>query len=302
MDISITNVQLDLGAGRRGTDMGPSAIHVAGLVPQLRRLGHTVVDVVSFGAESSFENADAGDPHARFLPQIHDVCTRIADRVEADALAGRFPLVLGGDHAQAIGTVSGLARAWRRRQGRVGLLWVDAHTDMNTPDTTQSGNIHGMPLAALLGYGPTDLVGIAGDEPALRPEHVAILGVRDVDRSETAVVHDARVRVYTMSELDERGTAVCVREALEHISKGTVGVHLSFDLDGVDPQDAPGVGTPVPGGLTVRESHLVCEAAARSARLLGMEMVELNPTLDVRNKTGELAVWLILSALGKTIL
>jgi arginase len=302
MDISITNVQLDLGAGRRGTDMGPSAIHVAGLVPQLRRLGHTVADVVSFGAESSFESADAGDPHARFLPEIRQVCTRIADRVEADALGGRFPLVLGGDHAQAIGTVSGLARAWRRQRKRVGLLWIDAHTDMNTPDTTVSGNIHGMPLAALLGYGPAELVAIAGDEPALRPEHVAILGVRDVDRSETAVVHDARVRVYTMSELDERGTAVCVREAIEHVSKGTVGLHLSFDLDGVDPQDAPGVGTPVPGGLTVRESHLVCEAAARSGRLLGMEMVELNPTLDVRNKTGELAVWLILSALGKTIL
>jgi arginase len=302
MDIAITNVRLDLGAGRRGTDMGPSAMHVAGLVPKLRDLGHTIGDVVSFGADTPVEPADEGDPRARFLPEILGVCARVADRVEQDVIAGRFPLVLGGDHAQAIGTVSGLARAWRRKRQRVGLLWIDAHTDMNTPDTTQSGNIHGMPLAALLGYGPRDLVRLAGDEPALLPQHVAILGVRDVDRHETAVVTDAHIRVYTMSELDERGTAVCVREAIEHVTRDTAGLHLSFDLDGVDPTDAPGVGTPVPGGLTIRESHLVCEAAARSGKLLGMEMVELNPTLDVRNKTGELAVWLILSALGKTIL
>jgi arginase len=173
---------------------------------------------------------------------------------------------------------------------------------MNTPDTTTSGNIHGMPLAALLGHGPRELVAIAGEEPALRPENVAIIGVRDVDRSETSLVTRAGVKVYTMSDLDERGTAACVREAFQLVSKGTAGVHLSFDLDGVDPQDAPGVGTPVPGGLTVRESHLICESAARTGRLVGMEMVELNPTLDVRNQTGELAVWLIQSAMGKTIL
>jgi arginase len=301
MELSITNVHLDLGAGRRGTDMGPSAMHVAGLVPRLRALGHQVVDVTSIGG-NSFESSDAGDPRARFLPEIARVCSRIAQRVEADVLAGRIPLVLGGDHAQAIGTISGMARALRRRGERFGVVWVDAHTDMNTPETTISGNIHGMPLAALLGFGPRDLVAIAGDEPALRPDQVAIVGVRDVDHSETSLVTRTGVRAYTMSELDERGTAACVREAFELVSRGTAGVHLSFDLDGVDPQDAPGVGTPVPGGLTVRESHLICETAARTGRLLGMEMVELNPTLDVRNKTGELAVWLILSALGKTIL
>jgi arginase len=301
MDISITNVHLDLGAGRRGTDMGASAMHVAGLVPNLRSIGHNVVDVASMGA-SSFESIDAGDPHARFLPEITRLCTRIANRVEVDVLAGRFPLVLGGDHAQAIGTISGLARAFRTRGERIGVVWVDAHTDMNTPETTLSGNIHGMPLAALLGFGPRELVAISGDEPALRPEHVAIIGIRDVDRSETSLVSRLGIKTYTMSDLDERGTANCVREAFEHVSRGTSGVHLSFDLDGVDPQDAPGVGTPVPGGLTVRESHLICESAARTGRLIGMEMVELNPTLDVRNKTGELAVWLIQSALGKTIL
>lgn len=302
MELSITNVHLDLGAGRRGTDMGASAIHVAGLVPQLRGLGHHVVDVSSVGAGSSFENTDVGNPRARFLDEITRICRQIADRVESDVLAGRLPLVLGGDHAQAIGTISGIARAYRKRGQRVGVVWVDAHTDMNTPESTISGNIHGMPLAALLGYGPSELVSIAGDEPALLPEHVAIIGVRDVDRSETSLVAKTGVRVYTMSDLDERGTAVCVREAFERVSTGTSGVHLSFDLDGVDPQDAPGVGTPVPGGLTVRESHLICETAARSRKLVGMEMVELNPTLDVRNRTGELAVWLILSALGKEIL
>lgn len=281
--------------------MGPSAMHVAGLVPHLKALGHRVVDVASVSGATSFENSEPGDPKARFLPTIERTCREIADRVEADVEAGRFPLVLGGDHAQAIGTISGLARAYRRRGQRVGVVWVDAHTDMNTPDTTVSGNIHGMPLASLLGYGPPELVRIAGEEPALRPENVAIIGVRDVDRSETSLVTRTGVRVFTMSELDERGTALCVREAFEHVSKASGGVHLSFDLDGVDPEDAPGVGTPVPGGLTLRESHLICELAA-ARRLIGMEMVELNPTLDERNKTGELAVWLIQSAMGKTIL
>lgn len=300
MDLSITNVHLDLGAGRRGTDMGASAMHVAGLVPRLRALGHTV-EVASLDP-TTFEAGDPGRPNARFLGEITRICTRLAARVEADVLAGRVPLVLGGDHAQAIGTISGLARAYRQRGQRIGVVWVDAHTDMNTPDTTISGNIHGMPLATLLGYGPPELVALAGEEPALLPEHVAIIGVRDVDAAETALVAKTGVRAYTMSELDDRGTSACVREAFELVSRGTVGVHLSFDLDGVDPQDAPGVGTPVPGGLTVRESHLICETAARSRRLVGMEMVELNPTLDQQNKTGELAVWLILSALGKTIL
>ncbi len=302
MQVSITNVHLDLGAGRRGTDMGPSAIHVAGLVPQLAGIGHEVVKVEPIES-LGFENAgDAGSPQARFLEPIRRTCSLLADKVEADVESGLVPLVLGGDHAQAIGTISGLARAYRRRGERVGVLWIDAHTDMNTPETTVSGNIHGMPLAALLGYGPDSLVALSGDEPALRPEDVAILGVRDVDRTEASLVGRTGVRVYTMSEIDERGMASCAREALERVTRHTVGVHLSFDLDGVDPREAPGVGTPVPGGLTIRESHLVCETVADSGKLVGMEMVELNPTLDERNRTGHLAVWLILSAMGKTIL
>lgn len=301
MRVSITNVHLDLGAGRRGTDMGSSAMHVARLVPRLLELGHEVIDPADIET-LSFESHDSGDPSARFLAEITRTCTQLADRVENDVMAGRFPLVLGGDHAQAIGTISGLSRAWRKRGERIGVIWVDAHTDMNTPETTISGNVHGMPLAALLGHGPSSLVDIAGEEPALRPEDVALIGIRDVDAPEQGLVKETGVRVYTMSELDDRGTSVCVKEALARVLENTAGVHLSFDLDGVDPVDAPGVGTPVPGGLTIRESHLICESMARSRKLLGMEMVELNPTLDVRNKTGELAVWLILSALGKTIL
>jgi arginase len=300
MKIAISNVHLDLGAGRRGTDMGPSAMHVAGLVPRLRELGHEIVDVEALG--SSQEQGDPGAPNARFLQVIHRICSRLADRVEANVRNGVFPLVLGGDHSQAIGTISGMARAWRSSGRRLGVFWVDAHTDMNTPDSSPSGNIHGMPLATLLGRGAPELVAIAGEQPALHPEDVVVFGARDVDAAESAVVRDLGVRVYTMSELDQRGTALCAAEALAHVRRFTDGVHLSFDLDGVDPTDAPGVGTPVPGGLSLRESHLLCELLNQSGCVVGMEMVELNPTLDERNRTGQLAVWLILSALGKNIL
>ena len=302
MRIQLTNVHLDLGAGRRGTDMGPSAIHVAGLVPALKRLGHDISELGSIGSES-FEAQDPGAENLRLLPEITRVCTRLADRVEAGVDGGAFPLVLGGDHSVAIGTVSGMSRALRRRGQRMGILWIDAHTDMNTPGTSPSGNIHGMPLACLLGHGPEALTRAMSPEgPALNPRDVAIIGVRDVDSSEVALVKQLGVRVYTMSELDARGTAVCVREAIEHVLAETVGVHLSFDLDGVDPSEAPGVGTPVPGGLNLRESHLVCEMVAQTRKLLGMEVVELNPTQDVMNKTGKLSVWLIESALGKSIM
>ena len=299
--IAIGNVHLDLGAGRRGVDMGPSAIHLAGLVPALTALGHQVME--SFDVEVvGPELMDPGLPNARFLTQITDVCARLADRVEQHLDLGHFPVVLGGDHSVAIGTISGLARHWRRRGESIGVVWVDAHTDMNTPESSPSGNIHGMPLAVLLGRGHPSLVGIAGDQPALDPRKVCVIGARDVDSSERKIVADLGVRVYTMSELDDRGTAACVREAIAIASEGTVGVHLSFDLDGVDPEHAPGVGTQVPGGLSLRESHLVCEKLAQTGKLLGIEMVELNPVLDHQNVTGRLAVWLILSALGKTIL
>lgn len=301
LQISIGNVHLDLGAGRRGVDMGPSAIHLAGLKSGMQELGHRVMETFTI-AVAIPEMSEPGNPDARYLPEIADACRRLADRVELLMEQGRFPVVLGGDHSVAIGTISGIARYWRKRGRRIGVVWVDAHTDMNTPGSSPSGNIHGMPLAVLLGYGAPELVAIAGDQPALDPRHVCILGARDIDTSERDLVRQSGVRVYTMSELDERGTANCVREAVERACDGTVGVHLSFDLDGVDPAHAPGVGTPVPGGLNLRESHLICEKMAETEKLIGVEMVELNPVLDSENRTGKLAVWLILSALGKTIL
>ncbi len=299
--IAIGNVHIDLGAGRRGVDMGPSAIHLAGLVPELRSLGHDVVETFEVEVLTP-EMTAAGNSNARYLEVIADACGRLADRVEAHLDAGRFPVVLGGDHSVAIGTISGMARHYRKRGLDVGVVWVDAHTDMNTPETSPSGNIHGMPLAVLLGHGPPELTALAGGAPALRPEHVAVIGARSVDPGERDLVRRTGVRVFTMSELDERGTATCVREAIEIAGRASAGIHLSFDLDGVDPEHAPGVGTPVPGGLNLRESHLVCEKIAYTRRLIGIEMVELNPVLDIGNRTGEFAVWLVASALGKTIL
>ncbi|MBU6509966.1 MAG: arginase [Gammaproteobacteria bacterium] len=299
--ITITNVHLDLGAGRRGTDMGSSAMHVAGVVPALEKLGHKVVGIHNLG-QISQEAAAVGDPHLRYLGVISEVCHELADRVEHSLDIGEFPLLLGGDHSQAIGSVAGVSRHLKRQGKSLGVLWVDAHTDMNTPETSPSGNIHGMPLAVLLGHGPEELTGICGDGPALNPEHVVIFGVRSVDRDEARLVKQTGVRVFTMSEIDARGAGACMEEAMGILNRASGGIHLSYDLDGSDPSVAPGTGTPVPGGLNFRESHLVCETIARSKRLLSMEVVELNPILDIENRTGKFAVWLIQSALGRTIL
>ena len=301
MDIAITNVHLDLGAGRRGTDMGPSAIHVAQLIPRLKALGHTIPSITSIGSKSS-EALEIGAENARFLEHILSICNRIQTEVISNVTNGHFPLVLGGDHSQAIGTISGLGKCFRNQGKNLGVIWVDAHTDMNTPQTTPSGNIHGMPLSTLLGYGHPQLTALNGSHPALKPEHVAIIGARDVDTKEIPLVKELGVLVYTMNDLDRRGAATCFAEAIDLIGQRTDGIHLSFDLDGVDPKEAPGVGTPVPGGLSLRESHLLCEMLCETQKLIGMEVVELNPTLDIANQTGRLAVWLIQSALGKTIL
>jgi arginase len=299
--IRITNVHLDLGAGRRGTDMGSSAMHVAGVVAALEKLGHKVVGMHNIG-QIAMEAAEIGDKHARYLGVISEVCRDLAGTVEDTMDKGEFPLVLGGDHSQAIGTIAGIAKHLRRQGKELGVFWCDAHTDMNTPDTSPSGNIHGMPLSVLLGRGPKELTAISGRAPALKPENVVIFGVRQVDSREAAVVKELGVRVYTMSEIDARGASACLEEAMGILSKASGGIHLSYDLDGSDPTVAPGVGTPVPGGLNFRESHLVCEVVAKTGKLVGMEVVELNPTMDVENKTGKFAVWLIQSALGRTIL
>jgi len=299
--LALISVSIDLGAGRRGVDMGPSALRIAGLTEQLKEIGY---DVRESGAvyASGPESTVLGESRTRFLSEITDVCERSHAIVRTVLDDGCFPLILGGDHSLSIGTVSAVAAHYRARDERVGLIWVDAHTDMNTPETTPSGNIHGMSLAVLTGRGPERLVQLGGDLPAVRPENVCVIGARDIDEREKETVRAQGVRVFTMSEIDERGIATCVDEAIDRASAGTAGFHLSFDLDGIDPMVAPGVGTPVAGGMTYREAHLVCEKAARSDRVLSLEVVELNPVLDSENRTGRLGVGLVLSALGKTIL
>ena len=301
-EVAIVTVSIDLGAGRRGVDMGPSAIRIAGLTDMLVGLGYKVREAGMVTA-SGPEMTPQGETRTRYLAEITDVSRRSFEIVTNVLAEGAFPLVLGGDHSLSIGTVSALAAYLARSDESLGLLWIDAHTDMNTPETTPSGNIHGMSLAILTGQGgPDELQSMAGFVPAVHPGNVCILGARDVDLLEREVVKDSGVRVFTMSEIDERGMAACMDEALARVTSGTAGFHLSFDLDAIDPLLAPGVGTPVAGGLTYREAHLVCEKIARSRKALAAELVELNPVLDAENRTGKLGVGLMSSVLGKTIL
>ncbi len=300
--VCILGVPMDLGASHRGTDMGPSALRIAGLGPALRRLGLMVERDRDVMVPAMETRPEAGASSHRFLEEISHVCTRLAARVLAVREAGILPLVLGGDHSIAMGTVAGLA-AWCRRSGaELGLVWFDAHGDMNTPETSPSGNIHGMPLAHLLGRGVPGLAEIGGFAPKVRPEKVALVGVRELDGLERRLLRDSGIRVFTMREIDERGMGPVAEEAAAVVTEGTAGFHLSFDVDGLDPAVAPGVGTPVPGGVSYREAHLLLEVLADTRRLLGMEVVELNPILDERNRSAEVVRQLVLSALGKSIL
>jgi arginase len=301
-EVAIVTVSMDLGAGRRGVDMGPSAIRIAGLTAMLTELGYRVREVGAVTAIGP-EMAPEGETRTRYLPEITDVARRSFQLVREALGAGALPIVLGGDHSISIGTAAALAAHHAESDEGIGLIWVDAHADMNTPETTPSGNIHGMSLAILTGRGgPDALQSLAGFVPAMHPGNVCILGARDLDDPEKTTVRSSGIRVFTMSEIDERGMAACVDEAIARATSGTAGFHLSFDLDAIDPMVAPGVGTPVAGGLTYREAHLVCEKVARSGKLLGAEIVELNPVLDAENRTGRLAVGLLASVLGKTIL
>jgi arginase len=298
--VGLLSVSIDLGAGRRGVDMGPSALRLADLVPRIEALGYTVVEAGAVHAAGP-EVSDAGESRARFLPEIQSVCDQTRNRVLEILDAGHFPLVLGGDHSLTMGSASAVAEFHRRRGESVGLIWVDAHTDMNTPEITPSGNIHGMSLAVLTGLAP-ELSGLDGLGPPFDPAHVSVLGAREIDPAEREGVRGAGIRVFTMSEVDERGASVCVQEAIERASRGTAGMYVSFDLDVIDPMTAPGVGTPVTGGLSYREAHLICEKLAASGSLLGFELVELNPVLDLGNRTAQVGVGLLESALGKRIL
>jgi arginase len=295
-DVAIIGAALDLGQGRRGVDMGPSAIRYAGLEERLTSLGYVVRD--HGNVETAVPEATAlQDERARFLPEIIDTCERIAAKVIEEAKAGALPLVLGGDHSVALGTLGGLASI----HGPGGVLWIDAHPDINTPDTSPSGNVHGMPLAAALGLAGAAFESDTWPLPALDPKRVALVGLRQTDSGERRLLREAGVRVFTMSEIDRVGVERVMHEALDRVS-GPGFVHLSLDMDALDPELAPGVGTPVRGGLTYREAHLALELVAESGLAGSLEVVEVNPILDRENTTASTAVELVASALGKTIL
>jgi arginase len=299
--IRILGVPLDLGQARRGVDMGPSAVRVAGLEARLEGLGHIVEDGGNF-AVAIPEQKKVGDPRAKYLKEITATCTKHAEMVLKTLEAGKFPLVLGGDHSVAAGTVAGVAEFYRRQQQKAGLIWIDAHADINTPETSPSGNVHGMPLAAVMGLGPAELANIYNFSPKVQPENCVLVGVRDIDACEKENIRKTGIEVYTMRDIDERGMRTVIEEALRVAGRGTAGYHVSLDMDWIDPEDAPGVGTPVRGGASYREAHLAMEIIADHGRMTSFEIVEVNPVIDEHNRTADLAVELALSAFGKKIL
>jgi arginase len=299
--VHLIGAPLDLGGGRRGVDMGPSALRIAGIGEQIAALGRDTIDQGNVAAPIR-ELAREGDARKKYIDEIAAVCRRVHAITRASLDAGALPVVIGGDHSVAAGSVAASADAVRAWTGKpLGMIWVDAHGDMNTPDTSQSGNVHGMPLAALLGQAPEELSSI-GTSPSLRPEHTVLVGIRNLDDREKDQIRAAGVHVFTMKDVDRDGIARVAERALALASAGTGGLHVSFDLDVCDPSVAPGVGTPVRGGLDYREAHMLMELVADSQRLVALDLVEVHPTLDVRNTTAEFAVELALSALGKRII
>jgi len=299
--IKILGAPLDLGASRRGVDMGPSALRLAGLNSRLESLGYQVGDLGNVTVAQQ-ESTPTGPQNAKYLTQIARTCEALAGAVYKIVHDNDFPLVLGGDHSVAMGTVAGISHALRERNETLGLIWIDAHSDMNTPETSPSGNIHGMPLACCLGRGPRELTEIMDKGPKVSARNTVLIGLRDVDLSERGPIRESGVAAYTMRDIDERGLTSVISEAITVASTGTAGFHLSFDMDVIDPDEAPGVGTPVRGGMTYREAHLAMETICDSSRMVSMEVVEVNPVLDTANRTAILAVELILSAMGKKIL
>ena len=298
--IRILGVPLDLGQRRRGVDMGPSAIRAAGLQSSLRALGRDVEDVGNLPVVIP-ETQPRGDDRARFLSDISDVCTAVSEKTRALVTDGSVPLILGGDHSIAVGTVAGVTQAGSGGRGDIGLLWFDAHADMNTPETTPSGNVHGMALASLVGLGAPELVNLIGRVPIIEPSNVVLIGVRDVDETERSNIRDSGIQVFTMRDIDEQGMHRVIEAAVGRITERCRRFHVSIDMDFLDPSAAPGVGTPCPGGVTYRESHLAMEMIADSGCLGSFEIVEVNPILDQANTTARLAVELALSAFGQRI-
>lgn len=292
---------MDLGADRRGVDMGPSALRYADLNERLQGLGCDVEDLGDLDVIIP-ETRHFGDPRAKYLKEIADACAHLANLVLEILQQGRTPLVLGGDHSIAAGTVSGVAESFRREDKKIGLLWFDAHADFNTPEISPSGNVHGMPMAAIMGYGPIELTHILGFSPKIRPEHAVQIGIREVDPGERELVKKSGIRVFTMKEIDRRGIGSVMDEAISIVTRDTAGFAVTLDADFLDPIESPGVATPVRGGANYREAHLAMEMIADTKKMVSFEITEINPILDVHNKTAHFGMELILSAFGKQIL
>jgi arginase len=299
--VSVIGVPCGFGASIAGVDLGPAAMRVAGLRQRVAKLGYEVRDLGDMRFECP-SYPPTPQEKLRYLEQIASLCTLLAEDVKKVLDGGELPIVLGGDHSIAIGSVAGVSSFYRQRGETLGLIWFDAHADMNTPESSPSGNIHGMPLATLLGYGAPELTGIEGFSPKLDPKLCAHIGARDLDEGERELIRKLGMRFFTMREIDERGMSACMDEAIAIASKASAGYHVTFDVDALDPGDAPGSGTVVRGGLTYREAHLAMEKIAEAGGALSLEIVEINTALDINNRTAELGVELILSALGKTIL
>ena len=301
MALHVIGVPMDLGSGRRGVDMGPSAIRIAGLADRLRDLGNKVVDDGDLDIKN-VEEIRVGDMKARYLKEIARASGVLSEKITKIMGKHHFPLVLGGDHSIAVGTISGIASYCRSKRKKLGVLWVDAHGDMNTPATSPSGNIHGMPLAAVLGLGPRELTHVGGSFRKVDPQNVALVGVRSLDEGERKHLKEMNAHVFTMADIDRQGIHRVMKKALSRVTDGTDFIHVSFDLDAVDPTVAPGVGTPVKGGLDYREAHLIMEIISDSKVMTSLEIVEVNPILDEHNVSAEFAVELVQSAFGKRIL
>jgi len=299
--IRMIGVPMDLGASRRGVDMGPSALRVGGIAQHLKSIGHTVEDVGNIIVKQP-EEQHYGEKRAKYMAEIVETARDLSKLVEKALEDGMLPLVMGGDHSVALGTVAGVGSYFRKKEKRTGLVWLDAHADMNTPDSSPSGNIHGMPLAAIAGYGPEELTQINGAKPMVNPHNICMVGVRDIDAKERKIIKESGVHVFTMRDLDERGMREVMAEALRFAQDETDGISVSLDLDFVDPTDAPGVGTPVRGGVTYREAHLAMEMIADTKSVVSLEVVEVNPVIDQHNQTALLGIELVMSGLGKKIL
>ncbi len=298
--IRIIGVPMDLGASRRGVDMGPSALRVAGLQARIKQLGLQVEDIGNISVKQP-EEMSYGEKRAKYLAEIADACKDLATIVEKTLDESMMPVVLGGDHSIAAGSLSGVAGHFKKKEKKIGLIWLDAHGDINTPESSPSGNVHGMPLAAAMGYGAAELVELQGFKPKVEPQNISLVGIRDLDSQEKKLAKKSGVHVFTMRDIDERGMREVMSDALKYAMDDTDGISVSLDMDFVDPSDAPGVGTPVRGGVTYREAHLAMEMLADTEAMVSLEVVEINPVIDEHNRTALLGVELVLSGLGKKI-